>query len=55
MMAWIFGIPFGVTVLLALVEIARDWQRPRPNRSKEHMAWLREDARREGRYQELGD
>lgn len=32
-----------------------EWTRPKRNKSAEHMAYLRDQARREGRYFDLGD
>ena len=54
-MALIYGLVLAPIVAAIVRSLAVDWMTPLPNRSKEHMAWLREQARREGRYVELGD
>lgn len=55
-MEWLaafYGTVFGSVVTLAVVELVRDWSKPKPSKSAEHRAYLREQARREGRYEEL--
>lgn len=52
-LAALYGTVFGITVTLAIVELVREWSKPKPSKSAEHRAYLRELARREGRYTEI--
>ncbi len=57
-MNWQWMAAIYLAVLCRITEeivrcLYQEWTKPRRCKSKEHMAFLREQARREGRYEDL--